>query len=323
MLRKWTAVMALVLIGVLGLVSVVAAQTEPGAGPDNPLTPDGAWTKLAADGEYWYVFHDEGDGEAIEVDMQTVPHGAATFEIWTPENLRDWANEEEFDPVGVATRSCGCEPSDSVGKSNWRGSFLGGNDFFIVVKSQLDDTGYFTLGVKGEDVTLRTPAPVAMAAEETAMTEPEAVAAAAPADAPIVLAAKAGESPAYALPLSQALTQLQEGQHWYAPNYDSDKDYGAMDLLVYANPPGSVVATVRNQEQARLWAREGKNEHFGCCTDVFKDDERDEEDKLAFQRWMADDLPSGQYYIVVELAEGQTGPVVYHLEVTGEGVSPS
>lgn len=165
MLRKWTVVAALVVIAVMAFSVAAFAQTEPGAGSDNPLTPDGAWTKMSVDGEHWYAFTEEGDGEKVFITMEMMPNAAVSFEVWTEENLQAWANEEDFEPVGEGTRSCGCERSDETGKFNWCGSFAGAGDFYVVVKSQYDDTSYYALEIEGKEVSFP------LAVEEEAMVE--------------------------------------------------------------------------------------------------------------------------------------------------------
>jgi hypothetical protein len=313
MLRKWTFAVALVAVAVLVFSAAAFAQTAPGAGPDNPLLPDGTWTKVPASGEIWYIFHEEGDGETVNVDMKMVPNGGVSFEIWTPENLRDWAAEEEFDAVGEGTMSCNCEPEDELGKYNWTGSFVESGDYLVVVKNEMDAASYFTLDVTGKEVSLPLRGIAAAPA-------PEPAAAPAMAEEPVALAEGAGESPAFAMPISQEWTNLGEGgYHWYAFTYDQDEDYKPLEIRVFADPADAAVVTLRNEEQARLWAEEGEDAHFGCCTTAYIDP-AEEDDELPYMRWMADNLASGQYYIVVSPAEGLTGDINYRLEVLGEGV---
>jgi hypothetical protein len=314
MLRKLIVIIVFALLAVLMLSSIAMAQDVPGSSPQNPLIPDGTWVEMPALNQHWYVIHDEGDDEAIEVKLRTVPNGAVELEVWTPEQLRAWALEEEFDPVGMATLSCGCELDDSVGKFDWRGSFLGETDFYLIAKSKDDAPSYYTLEVIGEDVTF--PTGVSLAAE------PAPVAASIAQPVAAVLQDHAAESPAYALPISEELTEIADEQmHWYGFRYDQDEEYEAMEVRVYAQPEGSVVATLRNMQQAQKWEQDGSNFHFGCCTEAYKDVA--EEEIEAFMRWMSDDLASGEYFLTLELAEDFEGPATYRLEVLGEGISPS
>jgi hypothetical protein len=309
MLRKWTVAIALVLIAVLALGTTAMAQ-EPAEGPDEAGAPSGMWTKIGVDEEHWYRFHDEGEeDEECHVSMKMVPNGKVAFEVWTEDNLQDWADEEEFDAVGAGSRSCGCEAEDELGRFNWCGSFVQAGDYWVVVTNDNDDVSYYTLDITGKHVTFpteeaRQPAVEAETAEADMAEES--------------LSLAEGEGPDFAVPVTEEWTTLAEGaHHWYDFTYDSDPDYGPLIIRVFADPAEAAVVTVRNEDQARLWEEEGEEEHFGCCTAVFIDEEDDE--KEGFMQWAADDLASGHYYIVVGKDEGFSGDIAYRIEVEGEG----
>ena len=191
-----------------------------------------------------------------------------------------------------------------------------------------------------EDISYRLEVIGKGVSSEQATMEPTiepvaALPAAAPAmeSAPV---AHIGESPFSAMPITTEWRSVDAGdQQWFAFTYDEDETYGTLELRVYADPDQSTVVTVRNEAQAELWIQDGTQEHFGCCTPidinnkVFDDEDEDfDEDKdygdetvrAPYMRWAADDLASGQYYIVVALAEGEQGPAMYRLELFGEGV---
>lgn len=133
-------------------------------------------------------------------------------------------------------------------------------------------------------------------------------------------------NPDSAMSLTDAWTSVEEEQyHWYGFTYDDDETHGAVEIRVYADPEESVAVTVRNEDQARLWEQEGEHEHFGCCTAAYvkvdEDEDEDGEKKLPYMLWKADDLASGQYYIVIGVPEGKEGPAMYRIEMSGEGVS--
>ena len=75
--------------------------------------------------------------------------------------------------------------------------------------------------------------------------------------------------------------------------------------------------TVRNEEQARLWRTEGKNEHLGCCTiqEFGKNNETD------YAVWSGQLFSSGRYYIVVEHAKHLDAPAMYRFTVEGKNIA--
>lgn len=105
--------------------------------------------------------------------------------------------------------------------------------------------------------------------------------------------------------------------HWYAFNYDFDKDADTpMEIKLYADQIEDVVLTVHDQDQIDLWVRDGEQAHFGCCTVVDQDKDNDGMNDHALWSGMLE--TSGTYYILVETAEGAEGPVFYRFDVTGE-----
>lgn len=109
--------------------------------------------------------------------------------------------------------------------------------------------------------------------------------------------------------------------HWYAFRFDYDEARAdePIEVRLYSEPFDSVVLTLRNEEQAELWRREGKEAHFGCCTVVA--DEKQEDGKKDYLLWSGALRSSGTYYIVVEPARTVTQPVKYRFELSGKGIS--
>jgi hypothetical protein len=218
------------------------------------------------------------------------------------DQARLWEEEGEEEHFGCCTAVFIDEEDDEKeGFMQWAADDLASGHYYIVVGKDEGFSGdiAYRIEVEGEGFISE---PVAAAAE--AMM---------PAD-------EQGSGPALAMQITDEEMMLEAGQHqWFAFTYDYDEDHIPLMIRVFADPAEAAVVTVRNADQARLWEQEGEHEHFGCCTAVFIDEEDDE--KEGFMQWTADDLASGQYYIVVGLAEGMESPATYHLEITGEGVS--
>jgi len=105
--------------------------------------------------------------------------------------------------------------------------------------------------------------------------------------------------------------------HWYAFSYDFDDDTTkALEIKLFSDQIENAVLTVHSQDEVDLWARDGELIHFGCCTMVDRDLDRN--GKSDYAMWSGLPEASGTYYIVVEVAEGATEPLAYRFEMTGE-----
>ena len=56
--------------------------------------------RLGVGQQIWYAFQYAGDDSQILVDMQAKPGNGATFSIWTPADVANWAAGNKPDPVG-------------------------------------------------------------------------------------------------------------------------------------------------------------------------------------------------------------------------------
>ena len=110
--KLYTIMMAAALFAsVFGLSPLAAAAA--GTGPDDAtcvepvetLAPTGQWTALAVNQQAWYAFRYEGDGSQVLVRMSVEPSNSATFEVWTHDQLRQWARGDSVTPVGRGSAS--------------------------------------------------------------------------------------------------------------------------------------------------------------------------------------------------------------------------
>jgi hypothetical protein len=330
----------------------VAMTEKAGESPFFAMPISEEWTDLNPGAQHWYAFtydFDETYGP-LEVLVYASPPQSAVVTIRNEDQARLWTQDGTEKHVGCCTNvNIDNKVYDDEGEDfdvdkfygdktvdapfmRWAANNLASGKYYIVVSpaaGMTEDISY-RLEVLGEGVF-----------SEQAMVEPAAepaatLPAAAPAIEAATQAARAGESPALAMPITTEWMSVEaDAPHWYAFTYDADDTYGPLDLRVYAEPAKSAVVTVRNEDQARLWAQTGEHAHFGCCTNLNIDNKvydnegedfdvdkfyGDETVRAPYMRWAADDLASGQYYIVVALAEGEQGPAMYRLELSGEGV---
>jgi hypothetical protein len=210
--------------------------------------------------------------------------------------------------------------------AQWAGTLRESGDYYLVVEHAKNMAGPATyrFTVEGENISFPTMAPEPVKAMEKAATPAKAeTPAEIPAQilAPVSLKGMAGSGPDFALTPTGTWTELTPGKyHWYAFDFDYDTDVTQpVTIRLYAEPQDGATLTVRNAEQAKLWEEEGEHNHFGCCTLV--DVDKDGNGIADYARWSGSLRESGRYFIVAELAEGQTAPAFYRFTISGENLS--
>lgn len=196
-------------LGMTGPGTALAA----GLGPDDALTPDNQWTALAAGQPAWYAFNYAGDGSQIVVRMGVEASNPAAFEVWTPDQLAQWARGDSVSPVGR-----GAANELFGGDLIWTGNFDTQGTYYVLVTAASPTT--YALQINGAGVSFLTPAAPTKA--ETAAAATVAPAATAANEAPKA-AVKTGQGPADALTAAGDWLPLTVGQTvWYAFTYPGD-----------------------------------------------------------------------------------------------------
>ena len=312
--------------------ALVLADAPGGTGPDDALAPSGEWTPLTRGQEHWYAFEygghqemqetedDEDEEESVWVSSQiqvlldSEPDEGITFSLWTPENIRLWGLGEDVEPVGR-----GGEDEYAPGDLCWCGTFQEPGTYYVVVEhtGQGPDTAYYTLDIRGSDVSFTaptsTPATVADAASEELGTDE--------------VAATAGTGPDNALAPSEAWAPISGSESlWYAFDYrghhefelDEDDEEVAVwiatpvQVSLDSEPDEAVAFSVWNEEQVRQWALGEDVDPLGHGT---------ENENEAGDLFWAGSLGSpGRYYVVVEQQGAEPG--TFKLSISGEDVSP-
>jgi len=321
---KFTVVLLIAVFGMLLAAAPALAETPLGAGPDNPMSPAGEWVELPVGAWHFYGFHEEGDGEDISVNMQMVPHYGTMFEIWSKEEVKKWADEVKFEPIGAGTFSCDCKPEDEVGKMNWLGEFTASGDYFVVVKHKSGPASHYKLTVSGKEVSFpfKVSAPV-----EAAPVSAPAVPAAAPVTEPVLAA---GDTPATALSPTGDWVELPAGgETWYKFNYVADRgvkgdaDPPMIKVIMYVDKPvDNARFDVWTQEEVNRLLAEGEDilgqdTSKGHCIGCGSENEFEKGD----YSWSGSFLKSGVYYVRVQHTPCRCAPAYYQLLVSGKTVS--
>lgn len=296
-----------------------------GTGPDYAMSPTSEWKELKSGQFHWYTFNfgydEKRENPVIEIRLYSSPNAGAILTLRNEEQATLWRKDGKHESFGRAM------PADIDRDKNgeadyglWAGTLRVSGKYYIVVEHSKDFSQpvYYSFTLKGEGVSFPTvvaqPAPAAPAAPAAApvLVEPQ----------PRVISPLTGTGPDFAMRPTDEWRTLQEGEfHWYAFRfaYDEKRADQPIEIRIYSNPFDGAVLTVRNAEQADQWRKEGVHQHFGCCTPVNED--LDKDGKPDYALWAGTLRLSGTYYIVVEHPRSVSGPVNYHFTIQGEGVS--
>lgn len=248
-------------------------------------------------------------------------------------------NKDEKDHVHTAP-----DAKEHAAYATWSGHMTESGTYYLVVEHARNVAGpvSYRIEMKGDGLSL----PCAAAAVAAPAPAPAAVAA--PAPAAVAAAGDVALGPDFATAPPGDWTEIDAGEYlWYAFRYDgAKKDAQPISVKLWTEPRGAAGLTVRTAAQAALWERDGKHESMGACTcqelPVIYADEDEEEDKAAkddddkdskpaekdktvkseFGSWTGKPAERGVYYIVVEHARNVSGPVMFRIELQGDGVTP-
>lgn len=316
--------------------SMNAAQSMDmmdGIGPATALAPMNVRRTLAPGEERWYTFRyaggadDENPSEAV-AELAISRPNSIDFEVWTEDDVRQWANGEDFTPTGAGTPAFAIEDGNSDNRDRrllrWVGSGQATTTWYIVVENNSDAAASYRLTVTGPDVFF--PDSNAETAEDS-MDEMDSTMSA---DADRMAGAMAqtvngGTGPDDALsPMGMQRTLAPDETRWYTFDYTGGADDANPEEVIaelrMANP-GSVSFEVWTEDDVRSWQNREDFEPTGAGTPAFtvEDDPNADNRNRSLLRWVGSGQAETTWYIVVE--NETDAPAPYRLNVSGPDVS--
>ncbi|MFC2023863.1 DPP IV N-terminal domain-containing protein, partial [Chloroflexota bacterium] len=149
---------ALILTGLLLPVGPQVVLAAGGTGFDDALKLPNDWKTIGSGVSRTYRFHYAGDGSQLVIQVEAEPQDGVTFELWTPENLREWAAGQKVEPVGRGA----ADPNLGPGLW-WTGSFTTPGTYYVIVEHSgtRQAPNYYNLQVSGSGVSSAAPTPAA------------------------------------------------------------------------------------------------------------------------------------------------------------------
>lgn len=334
-LSKIIAFMAVVAVLASVGVGVASAADEPtaGFGPDTALAATGDWEGIAPGESRWYVFHYDYDNSSDDnrpsqavVELEMGHEDSVSFEVWTQNQLRLWADGVDFDALGVGSKKSNFTGNDDHDtKLLWAVKERSSETFYVIVDNERDIASYYVLNINGQDVTFPTAGmnvveKVSPAADDEILTETMALTVE---DTP-ASAIVDGYSADTAIATSHDSVTLQPGQQiWYTFEYDfdnNDENNTPSQALVEVavDVQDSISFEVWTPDQVRLWAENVEFDATGEGT-IFRDGTGDNDPNRNLLVWSGSAPASNTYYVIVE--NETDSPANYTISISGEDVS--
>jgi hypothetical protein len=304
MFAKWSNGLRLAFLAVavmlFGAIPVLAHD-----GPSHTDAPAGAvWTDIGPGETQWFSFRSEGEGDDILVTLHAASEGngigALSFKIFTAQNLREWMDGLEVNPVGRGSKDASLD-DDLV----WQGNFVQAGTYHIIVENTASTPDAYVLEASGDDIWFESSG---AASQMTAMAEAPSTETAMTVS--MDLSVSGGTGPENALsPQGQWMQLPAQSSLWFA--FDSRGENEAILAQLRADPAERFSFRVLTPQQVREWA-DGLEVHpvgQGSENEILSSD----------LSWKGNFNTAGRYFIIVE--NSASAPGSFSLEVAGDDIS--
>ena len=145
--------------GEMALTVDTPAETTMGTGPENTLMPASGYVMIPANSWQWYSFRSQvpvnvdSDGNDIVTNPEDATinallrtkSGNLSFEVWSADDLNNWRNSSDFDPMGAGTEN----EFISGDPLFWQGSFPTNSQYYLIVMNSTSQPVYYSLDITG------------------------------------------------------------------------------------------------------------------------------------------------------------------------------
>jgi hypothetical protein len=315
------------------------AASGAGGGPDTGAMPTDSIVRIESGQWQWYVFRSqvpvgvENDSNDLVTSPSDatinatlrVESGAVDFEVWDANNLNEWRNSKEFDPMGAGTEN-EFLPNDPL---FWQGSFTTNTNYYLIVMNRAAEPAYYRLDITGNvsfpsGLALDNAMP-AMASDEVMSTEEMALTVDLPAESTVLATAGAGPESAM-MPIAGSM-EIGVGQwQWYSFRSQVPVGVEGNSNDVVTNPTDATIqAALRIQSGAvdfEVWSADDLNNWRNSKdfepTGAGTENEFMSGDPLF---WQGSFTTNNTYYLIVMNRGSQ--PASYTLDITGNVGFPS
>lgn len=159
-MRLYNSLLLFVALALIAFVVPAAlADTAKGTGPNDPLSADGQWKSVPANGTLWYYFDYFGDKSQVEVDLDTNAAPNVQLAIFTADQAQAFVLDPATAPVGWGTVP-GAATQSTDHALMWAGGFNFGGRFFAVVINNNPNPVSVRASISGSSVVIGpTPLP--------------------------------------------------------------------------------------------------------------------------------------------------------------------
>ncbi len=341
--RIVSLLLTLAMLATLGTSTLLAQEiaATPSDGPGTAVQPSMGAVTIAPNSWQWYIFRSQvpvnvdADGNDIVTNPEDATinatlraqSGNLDFEVWSQNDLNNWYNSSDFDPLGRGTENEFIAGDPLF----WQGSFETNNNYYLIVMNRGAAAASYTLDISGHvrfpsELSLDSALP-ALLDDQPVMSTGELALTAEAANEEMSSMTIQGTSPETALrPAAGSVTIAPNSWQWYSFRTQLPVNVDADGNDIVTNPEDATVqAALRTQSGSvsfDVYSRDN-------LRDLFSDSEFDalgqgtENEFLSGDPlfWQGSFKSNDIYYLVVQNSSAE--PAAYTLNITGNMSFPA
>lgn len=330
-------------------VGAVFAQDEaltPGFGPGTAVHPSDGIVTIAPNSWQWYIFRSQvpvnvdADGNDIVTSLEDatvdatlyMQSGNVDFEVWSQNDLNNWINSSDFDPMGMGTENEFITGDPLF----WKGSFEVNDNYYLIVMNTGTEAATYALDITGNvrfpsDLALDSMMPSIINDQSVMSTGEMALTVEVPAEATIEDVATTATIPGYGpesalMPATGNVMIEANTWQWYSFRSQLPVNVDADGNDIVTNPEDATVKAALQIQfgdvNFEVWSQNDLNNWYNSKDfDVMgmgTENEFLSGDPLF---WQGSFKGNDVYYLIVKNDTAQ--PASYALDITGNVSFPS